>query len=136
PNDESHEKGGNYQPDGNSQASIDHNVASLHLGSEIKNGECCIKHVRSHLKAASQDPIPTVRTVVKIRVSKSTSCFVISTSARAGRSDTPRVIEVCIGVMLEQSSRLSTEDPSEERSLRFHEDFEFTTVEEDSAAIL
>src|SRR5215468_12607100 len=33
PTDEGHEKGGSDQPDGNSQASVDHNVASLHLGS-------------------------------------------------------------------------------------------------------
>src|SRR6266581_4472473 len=31
---------------------------------------------------------------------------------------------------------LAAEDPLEERSLRFHEDFEFTSVEEDSTAIL
>src|SRR5262245_63676900 len=36
PNDEGHEKGGSDQPDGNSQASIDHDVASLQLGS-LKN---------------------------------------------------------------------------------------------------
>src|SRR5262245_37312020 len=33
PDDEGHEKGGSDQPDGNSQASIDHDVASLHLES-------------------------------------------------------------------------------------------------------
>src|SRR5689334_12994044 len=31
---------------------------------------------------------------------------------------------------------LAAKDPLEERSLRFHEDFEFTSVEEDSTAIL
>src|SRR5215831_1770518 len=68
PDDESHEKGGSDQPDGNSQASIDHDVASLHLGSlKSKRMRSFIAFVLD-LNAASEDPIPTARTPVKIRI--------------------------------------------------------------------